>query len=227
MNNYNLCETPNKFTDKPIIKIEDNIIYVKGYNSYVIKNSSIIPNKHNNKFKHIYKYLTNIENKTILDLGSANGLFTILSALNSAKLVTSVDIDDIHLNIIRKIKHELKLDNLNIVKDNVENITQKHDIVLVLALIHWIYSCTSVKFGSLDKIMKWLSNITNEYIIIEWVDAVNDKSVNWFKHTEYNKEYIIEDYTKENFDKALNKYFKNIKHIGDTNMYRKLYIAYK
>lgn len=222
-----LCNTPNKHAQAPGIVINANTIDVKGYNSYSIENAKLVPARHNTKFNFISKYLNKLENKTVLDLGCANGLFSIYSALNKSKLVTSVDIDESHLNIIKSVSNELNLTNMNISNTNVENINSTHDIVLALALIHWVYSCTSVKFGSLDKVIKWLSELTNDYLIIEWIDAKNDTNVNWFKHTEYNADLIEDEYTKENFDKALNTYFSEVVHIGDTNKFRKIYIAYK
>lgn len=222
-----LCTTPNQHANKPQIRINDNVIKVNGYNAYSIRNKEIYPDRHNTKFNIITSQLNDLNNKSVLDLGCANGLFTLYTVLNDASNVTAVDIDTTHLKIIKTIKSGLNLSNLNVQEKNVADVEGKHDIVLALALIHWLYSCTTTKFGSLDKVVKWLSEMTNEYLIIEWIDAKNDTSVNWFDHTAYNKDIIEEEYSKENFDKAINKYFKSVKHIGDTNKFRKIYIAYK
>lgn len=222
-----LCSTPNKYAEKPKVVFNADSIMINGYNAYKIKNNTVYPNRHNNKYEFISKYLESLDSKSVLDLGCANGMYSMAAALNDSKLVTSVDLDSTHLNIISKIKTHLNLTNINVLKDNVETVEKTHDIVLALALIHWVYSCTSVKFKSLDKVIKWFSELTNEYLIIEWVDAKNDTNVNWFKHTEYNQDVIEEEYTKANFDKALIKHFNKVEHIGDTNQYRKLYVAYK
>jgi 23S rRNA U2552 (ribose-2'-O)-methylase RlmE/FtsJ len=224
----NLCKTPNQHAQKPSFKKQGDKIIVQGYNAYEIINRQLINQRQNNKFDMLKEpYLDNLENLVVSDLGCANGVYSIHSALKNAKEVNAVDIDKTHLDIIQKVKNELSLDNLNIVDQNIDSYTKKSDIVIALAIIHWIYSCTTVKFGSLDKIMEWFASITDMFLIIEWVDAANDKNVNHFKHLKYNTDKIMQEYSKENFDKALAKYFNRVKFVGDVNKYRKLYVAYK
>lgn len=220
----NLCETPNQHAPKPALTIAGDIISVKGYGNYTINDRILFYSS--KKFDAIKPYLM-VENKKIVDLGCANGLFSIYSALNhDSNEIISVDIDQEHLDIIKTVSNKLDL-NIETRLENVENFNENVDITIALALIHWVYSCTSDKFGSLDKIIEWFSSFTDKYLIIEWVDAPNDVNVNFFKHIEYNKDIITEAYTEENFNNALNKHFNRVEHICDVNNFRKVYIAYK
>jgi 23S rRNA U2552 (ribose-2'-O)-methylase RlmE/FtsJ len=222
----NLCQTPNQHAQKPNFKKQGNKIIVQGYNAFEIENRKLKNQRQNNKFDMIKPYLNNLEEMIVSDLGCANGVYSIYSALQNAKEVNAVDIDKTHLDIIQKVKNDLSLNNLNIVDQNIDSYTKRSDIVIALAIIHWIYSCTTVKFGSLDKIIEWFASITNNFLIIEWVDAANDTNVNHFKHLKYNQDKIIQEYSKENFDNALAKHFKETKFIGNVNKFRKIYIAY-
>lgn len=220
----NLCKTPNQHANKPSLKIDADKILVNGYGNYSIDNGILFCN--NKKLDSIKPYLM-VENKKLVDLGCANGLFSIQSALNhNSNEIISVDIDQTHLDIVNKISKKLNL-NIETRLENVELFDEPVDITIALALIHWIYSCTSDKFGSLDKIIERFSSFTKEYLIIEWVDAPNDINVNFFKHIEYNPDIVTEAYNKENFDNALKKYFKKVELICNVNNFRKVYIAYK
>lgn len=220
----NLCKTPNQHAQKPSLNINGDEIFVGGYGNYTIKNGILFYSS--KKFDSIKPYLM-VDNKKIVDLGCANGLFSVFSALHhKLNKVISVDIDQTHLDIVKSISENLNL-NIETRLENVELFNDEVDITIALALIHWIYSCTSDKFGSLDKIIEWFSSFTKEYLIIEWVDAPNDTNVNFFKHTEYNRDIITEAYTKENFDDALKKYFNCVELVCDVNKFRKIYIAYK
>jgi len=219
-----LCKTPNQHAQKPSLTIINDNIIVKGYGSYTIKDRMLFYDS--KKFNAIKPYLV-VENKKIVDLGCANGLFSVYPALHhDSNKIISVDIDQEHLDIIKKISNKLSL-NIETKLENVEGFNEHVDITIALALIHWIYSCTSDKFGSLDKIIEWFSSFTDEYLIIEWVDAPNDTNVNFFKHIEYNRDIITEEYTEENFNNALNKYFSRVEYICEVNNFRKVYVAYK
>lgn len=219
-----LCKTPNQHAQKPALTIVGDEIFVKGYSSYRIKDKTLFYSSH--KFDSIKPYLMTL-NKKVVDLGCANGLFSIFTALyDKSNQVYAVDIDPTHLDMVGTISEKLDL-NIETRLENVEAFNTEVDITIALALIHWIYSCTSDQFGSLEKIIEWMSSITKECLIIEWVDAPNDTNVNFFKHIEYNPEIVTQEYTKENFDNALNKYFKRVELICNVNNFRQVYAAYK
>ena len=73
----------------------------------------------------------------------------------------------------------------------------------MFALIHWIYSCTSIN-GNFDKIFKYISRYVKKYLLIEWISP-NDGCIKMFDHTNYNKSCHDETYNVTNFEKSLKK----------------------
>ena len=218
------CETPNQHAPKPSLVVMGGSIAVSGYGEYLIENRVLSCD--NRKFDAVKPYLT-VENKRIADLGCANGLFSVYTALShESNRVTAVDIDQEHLAIVEEISDKLGL-GIETRLGNVEDFNEKVDVTVALALVHWVYSCTSHRFGSLDKVIEWLASFTDEYLIIEWVDAPNDTNVNFFKHTEYNRDIVTEAYTEENFDDALSRHFARVELVCEVSEFRKLYVAHK
>jgi len=217
-----LYKTPNKYARAVrLSKLVDGFEVI-GYQSYVVGKDYITVNS--KKYDIIYPHLNgNLNSKTFLDLGGANGLYSFLANFEGAK-PTIVDIDKEHLDIVRTISEEYGFD-IDIIEKNVTDIDMKSDVVNALALIHWIYSCTST-FGSLDKAIKFLSDLTNEILIIEWVEPT-DGAIQFLKHIKFNEESIEEPYNFDNFIKALEKYFSEVEHIGDVTNTRKLYKCIK
>lgn len=105
-----------------------------------------------------------VKNKTILDLGSCIGAFGQWSLSNGAKHYTGVEI---HKEFTKKSVQSLSKynDNKNfeIVTSSVENFLlankKKYDIVVATGILHG--------FLNVVEILKQISEITNEYLIIE------------------------------------------------------------
>ena len=96
---------------------------------------------------------------------------------------------------------------------SIESVKNKtSDIICALSIIHWIYSCTEV-FGSLDLILKFLSKITRETLIIEWIEP-EDEAINYFKHIDFNEKYVTDKYCKDLFIIALKKHFSSFESLG-------------
>ncbi len=203
-----LFTEPNKFAPKTSWSYEDNSIRVEGYQSFNINGMGIY-NVGVNHVKEKYDILKPIfkefKDKSFLDLGCHNGLFSFLANNSGMHPITMLDIDDSSINVVNTIIKSLSLKDINIDKENIYKYPFKSDIVNALALIHWLYSCTSF-YGNIDDIINHLSWLTNEVLFVEWIDPT-DGAVQFFKHLDYNKEYVTAEYNKENFLKALNKYF--------------------
>lgn len=75
------------------------------------------------------------------------------------------------------------------------------DIVIAMALVHWVYSCTS-NYGCLTKIVERLCSMCTEYLIVEWI-APEDAAIQLFHHTDFNTGIHKEPYTTENFERAI------------------------
>ena len=229
INKNKLCSTPNQHAPNPGIKIMDQKIQVNGYQEYTINRDFIEPSSSSydlvEKTNLLNKYyqIEFLQNKTFLDLGSASGYFTFMAILNGCKNATAIDIDDGHLEIMKTIKQEYSIDNINIVSHNIDSYNGNADIVNALSIIHWIFSCTSI-LGSMENMISLLRKMTKEVLFIEWIDP-SDEAIKYFKHLEYNKKNTDQSYNYENFIFELNKKFSSVEMIGETRSTRKIFKA--
>jgi len=217
-----LYTNPNKFAPKPsmIILEEGKKVEVTGYDNYILTKTSVIPAKPFGSLPKKYELLKpyfrpeTIIGKSFLDLGASTGFFSILASLANANHVSSVDIDKGQLDILKQSCDYVGLNNIHPHVKNVEKWTEPHDYVCALALIHWIYSCTSL-LGSLDRVIHFIRMLTDKVLFIEWIDPT-DSSVTSFKHLEYNKDFREQPYDRTKFLEALDKYFTKYESIGHT-----------
>jgi len=144
---------------------------------------------------------------------------------NCAKQAIALEMDDKYIAGLVSAKKKFSLDKLEIITENFENVNLKTDIVIALAFIHWVYSCTA-KYGSLDSVIKRLAELTNYALIIEWI-APEDPAIKFFDHISWNQDVIKEEYNYELFQKALNKYFKRTNLIGEVSPTRRVFVSYK
>ncbi|MBK8619807.1 MAG: protein kinase family protein [Anaerolineales bacterium] len=98
------------------------------------------------------------------------------------------------------------------------------DVVVALALVHWIYSCTAL-IGSLDAVVEKLAGLTKYMLIVEWIEP-EDAAIQFFHHLDWNKDIAYEPYTREVFYTALTRHFKRVVEIGPVSPTRKLYAAF-
>lgn len=226
-----LYTEPNKYAQKPNLILENDWVQFEGYQKFQIAKYDIAVNKDDvglqNKKAIFDKYINSkwLLGKSVLDLGCNSAFFCYYSRLKGAYKANGVEIDKDYIKNVRKANEYLDIENVGIEDVNVMDYNSPADLVFAFALIHWIYSCTS-DYGSLDLAIKKLADLTNEVLIIEWIDKEDD-AIQFFKHINYNQEIIKEKYNRQNFEKALNKHFVNFELIGDVKPTRKVYIAYK
>ena len=72
--------------------------------------------------------------------------------------------------------------------------------------------------------MKFLRQITNEVLFVEWVDP-SDEAVQYFQHLDFNKHTISETYCYENFLSELKQNFAYVSKIGKTRTTRRIFKA--
>lgn len=221
-------EDPNKHAGASVIKDIDGGFEVSGYQRWKwidMAPRSLKPVDHKTVAKSamVEKHL-NLYSKSVLDLGSNNGYMMALAYCKGASKITGVDIDVSYNNVAKQALDKIGCDRYTIHNTNVEDFHEPHDIVIAFALVHWLYSCTSL-YGSLDAVIEHLSSITKEAAIIEFIDPQYDNAMSWFKHHEYNKDVQMEPYNKENFLKALNKHFKTVERVGETRKHREVWVT--
>ena len=93
--------------------------------------------------KHIYDSLSiklflekyEIKNADILDIGCGGGFPSIPIAIEFPDFhITGVDSIRKKINAVENIKNSLKIKNLNLICDRVENLKQKYDIIVTRAV---------------------------------------------------------------------------------------------
>ena len=228
-----LGTNPNKYAPKSYYKKVKELISVGGYQSftYDIRKRFILINESDQR-TNIKKRLVetafntgNLEGKTVLDLGGNNGLFSLCSLIKGADKAHVVDIDKEAINNVNQLAKDGNFNKLSGSFSNISELSKKEDIVIALALVHWIFDLTT-GFGSLKSAINFLRELTKEALIIEWVDP-NDPAIIGYKHTStaINPEEIS-NYNEENFINLLKTNFDNLKLIGTLSSTRKIYIAY-
>jgi GT2 family glycosyltransferase/glycosyltransferase involved in cell wall biosynthesis/regulator of replication initiation timing len=225
-----LYDDPNRFAEPGKIELGE-VITFHGYQKFYLSDTFVEINPMDkglvNKKKLTQKifYSNWFKDKSVLDLGANSAYFCFHSLFRGASNTTAVEMDPTYIKMLHSVKDYLNIQNFEIKENNIIDINQKQDIVFAFALIHWIYSCTS-DYGSISQAIKKLSDLTNEVLVIEWIDPI-DEAIQFFKHTEWNKEIITEEYTKENFEKALADNFEDFEYVGEIKETRHLYFAYK
>jgi len=196
----------------PTIKKEsNNIIRVDGYQTFIINsiNKNLIVKKKPFKFQYIneclYKLRKNENCKSIIDIGCSAGLVSILAYKNGFEKIYSLDHDPEYINVISQLKKLLNISNIHEkIFSFGDEIKEKVDIIFCGALIHWIFSLTA-NFRNFDKIIRYLLQYTEKFLMIEWVDK-NDNAIKTLKHIDIRKEKTDEEYNTFNFEKSIKKY---------------------
>lgn len=206
---------------RPELIIEDTITF-KGYQNYEIDNGIFpLDKKLKKKTKLIKPHLQNLNYNSILDLGCAGLYFGLLAKTKNQKL-TGVEIDSEYVEKLKELSEKL---DFTIIESRLDLFpsNQKYDLVFALAIIHWIYSCSSY-FGSLGNVIKFLSDLTNKYIFIEFVDE-NDPVTKKLNHIKFNS--AEPDYSKKHFLKYIDHYFSDCKYLGNSKSTREIYLCKK
>lgn len=210
--NFQFCLTPNMYAGSlDYIENVDTSV-VKGYQCYEINAKTIRPiggNFTSPKSKALLSFFTaeNFSNKTVNDLGCANGFFSFSSMFAGAEKTFAIDMDEDHLAQIDHVIKRFDFSKVETLCSNVKDYNRPADITICLALIHWIYSCTAF-YGNFTSCLYHLNNITRKTLIIEWIDPQDTAILN-FGHLDYNQHSEREAYCFDNFMAAVRQFFPN------------------
>ncbi len=188
------------------------------------------PGPYKDKFLKIQNFLMSMDNrhdKTLVDLGCSNGLVCFIAAQCNLKSVIGLDHDTECLSMLHNITKTIRTNStdLSFNQWSFGDTIPETDILVVSALIHWVYSCTS-NYGSLDAIIAYLAATVRETLIIEWI-APNDLGIQMLGHIHHNPNLHKEPYTFANFQAALDKYFVSSYKLCDVKDTRQLFVAHK
>jgi hypothetical protein len=226
-----LCDTPNQHARKHGLLIQNDHISFYGYQEFslgkewinVSPNDSALQIKYNLLAPYFQqKYM---KFRTLLDLGANAAFFSFWALQKGADKAIAVDIDEDYLKIVQEAKNTFDINNLDIVKSNIINWQESADVVMALALVHWVYSC-SATFGSLDSVINKIAELTNYIAFIEWVDP-SDNAIQFFNHTQWNQDTVEGPFNLESFEAALSQHFRRYAVVGDVSPTRKIYVAFK
>lgn len=204
-----------------ICTINDSVITFNGYQNFTI--SEAVVTTRNEKIKRQFYILKNIDysdSNTIIDIGCSNGFFAFsYLSLYPDKHITFMDHDTECINNIQRALLELDKPNYTLVNQNfnmfVQNDMKKYDTILMLSIIHWLYSCTTT-ICCLNDIIENVRNKNNKQLVIEWVDN-DDCAIKQFNHISYNPLKHKSPYNLETFLKALNTFYNKVEFLGYTN----------
>lgn len=230
MQNNTLCAKPNQHARPAGMEVFSHGVIFHGYQEFFLTKHQVraLADDHSlrKKVKLLSKFFQpkHLKGRTILDLGANSAFYCFWALQEQAESATAVDIDNEYLDMVKKAKDYLGFESLEIVRANVADWDTPADVVIALALVHWVYSSTAL-FGSLDTVIEKLSLLTNYMLIVEWI-APDDPAIQFFHHIDWNKNISKESYTLENFEKALLRYFRKVEIIGDISSTRRLYAAY-
>ena len=230
-NQNGIFNSPNQYARPAGIVVNNGMVTIHGYQEYILTKHSVsvldLDENLKNKYNLLKSYFTphNLEGRSFLDLGANGGFFSFWALQNGSENVTALDMDEEYLEIIRKSCDTLGFQHLDTTNSNLSDWKQPAGVVLALALIHWVYSCTAI-FGSIDAIIEKLANLTEYLLIIEWVDPT-DHAIEFFHHTHWNQDNIRQPYTFDAFENALSKYFAHHELIGEILPTRRIFAAYK
>ncbi|MFX1363420.1 MAG: methyltransferase domain-containing protein [Promethearchaeota archaeon] len=233
-NKYFLMEKAD--IDKVIVR--NNQIKVIGYQNYniSIKDKKIIPIKGNSKlwrtdkkYELILNSLNlikelNIEINSFIDIGSNLGLYVFTACLiYGIRKCVGIDYNSEYIEKTNKIRDHLNLENCIFLVNKFEDLNEKYDCVVAVGLIHHLYHRTE-SYGSLEPIIKKLSDLTKKALIIEFPTEHDEKAKKWTNIPGRKK---LEKYNLNNFLKCTDKYFSKVIKIGDIANTRLMFLLLK
>jgi cyclopropane fatty-acyl-phospholipid synthase-like methyltransferase len=218
-------------SERSFLKVSGNVFEMYGYHNYKynkgIKNPIILQGGKPAKQLEYLKKVNFNEDSTLLDIGCANGVIGLsLLFSKNFKNITLVDHDKEYITNINTLinwdNSRLK-DKVNTVNTEFGKYNEPHDYVLVLSLIHWLYSATA-DYGCLFKVVEEIKKNVKVALFIEWIDNA-DPVFKVLHHIDFNPQIHKTPYNKENFLKALQDNFSSIQLLGKTTGTRELYMC--
>jgi serine/threonine protein kinase len=222
---------PNKYARPARLEFHDGSAVFHGYQEFVLTKNSLVVSEEDPGLQKKRDLLAPffranyLSHRTVLDLGANAGFFSFWALQNEADKAVALDMDETYLTMVKNATRRLGFDRLEVVRANFSEWDKPSDIVLALALVHWVYSCTAL-FGSVNSIVKRLAEMTRYMIVIEWVDP-EDQAIKFFHHTDWNRRSVREPYTRTAFEASLARHFARHQFVGEVSPTRRLYVAFK
>jgi predicted RNA methylase len=226
-----IWQDPNKYARHARLEFQDGSAIFHGYQEFTLTKNSLAvsaedPNLQKKRDLLAPFFRANyLSHRTVLDLGANAGFFSFWALQNDAAQAIALDMDETYLTMVKDAARRLGIDSLGVVRADFSEWNKSSDIVLALALVHWVYSCTAL-FGSLNSIIKRLAELTRYMLLIEWVDP-EDPAIRFFHHTDWNRGTIRGPYTRAAFEASLARHFARHQSVAEVSPTRRLYVAFK
>jgi len=224
------CATPNQDARPAGIEVGINSIRVHGYQEFILGKGWISVAPGDEGLRRKVELLSPffkprfLKDRNVLDLGANGGFYSLWALQQGAQCTTAVDIDAQYLGILEKIKRWLGAQDLKIARGNVAEWREPGDVVIALALVHWMYNCTA-RLGSLEAVIGKLAVLTRYMLLVEWVDP-EDQAIRTFGHLDWGGRPAAGAYTREVFEAELRRQFRRVERIGWVTATRTLYAAF-
>jgi len=209
--------------------LNEKTIKIGGYQNFEISKDNLILHSKKNKYNIINDIIKNLHYKqncfTLADIGCSAGVLCYLANNIGYEQIYGLDHDKEYINLMSKINQTLQIDKVTPQFFSFGDYIPQSDVVIMCALIHWVYSCTSL-YGNFASIFKYLRTSVKKYLLIEWVDP-SDGAIQYFNHIDYNKDKQSERYNKENFEKQIVNFIGPILDIKYLEGARFLYLIKK
>lgn len=166
-----------------------------------------------------------LADRVVLDLGANGGFFSFWALQAGAARSIAVEMDPAYLAMLEEARSYFGIQELEVVGGRVVDCPDTGDVVLALALVHWLYSCSET-FGSLEAIIEWLASLAGYVAVIEWVDPT-DPAIAFFGHLDWNPDVVTGPYTLQAFEAGLARHFARYEVVGDVSATRRLYAAFR
>jgi len=211
----------------PRVTVTDGVVQMSGYQRYTLTRNAVTPQSYAPKFAFIQKFIASQYAsgcRSIADLGCSNGMVCFMANQIGYDRIHALDHDLDCLKVIDVAKDALNFDTVRPQQYSFGDSIEKVDVLIMGALIHWVFSCTAL-YGSFDKIISYLRENVGRVLLIEWVDTA-DAAIKAFKHIKYNPGVVKEAYTRQNFINSLRKHFKSVDKVFTVRNTRELFIAH-
>lgn len=213
-------------SEVPRIVEKDGILHVSGYQHFTVNRATkrAEPQSKREKYLKLQALFADLVAQgcmSIADLGCSAGILSFLAHQAGFQRVHAMDHDVEYLEIVRSCT--MAMDASGAILPSRYSfgdlLPTPCDVVLMISLLHWVFSCTAL-YGNFQDIATYLKGIGARFLCIEWIDP-RDQAIQFLKHTEMNKAVQKEAYTLENFLKAFGT---PVKVIPMENSTRTLYV---
>jgi tetratricopeptide (TPR) repeat protein/SAM-dependent methyltransferase len=229
MTTERLCTTPNQHARPPGLELTANSATFRGYQEFVLTRHGLRVLPADETLAHKHAVLDRVfrpsllKGRTVLDLGANSAFFSFLALQNGAVGATAVDIDKAYIENVARAARALGFDTLATESRNVADWREPADVVVALALVHWLYTCTAA-FGSMTSVVEHLATLAREALIVEWVDA-DDPAIQFFGHLDWNGAERSGPYDQRLFERELSARFEHVELLGDISPTRRLILV--